>query len=713
MFEFLKRLVSNAEEPTEQIDDGGAASGVVGKYFQLSERIERAKADLRYHVAIAAARQTYPLLRAFVDDWKRDYGTFDISTSHAVHTAGTLMAVMGERVGLGELRAVLLAVPELHDWIPAADEADRDADLVDGIVALVARVPGVRQVELKKQLGTPDGRRLSTLAEWLEKAGRIRRVRAGSTYELFPSAKPHQGGSSARSQRPSLQRTTEASPPVARPRRQAQQPRVIDLSTLAYVRLPMAPPAWAERHDEAGLDASGAHAGAPPKPLFGVDVPTWRVIEQAQLSPTDRPDPAFKEVFHTNKWTYWLDPKGHREAHPDALAVLRVTDDTGRLAAERGLARDVYRADVNTDGSAIVFLSRDGVLHAYDQQIETILEESLVEVPEYAACAARLGIERRELKNHVRCVAISTGADRYLYTVVDEAWCVSRTGEVLWGLRMPTQEGWTRIASSRSQRVGASSDVDEALRLMGLSFPITPDAVAQQYRRLAMRWHPDRNPGDREAVVRMQQLNAAMELLTGADLSNVASAQLEAVTYQKILSTRRITIPGEGGVEIRFSMEMSEKSASDWIYAANFGWRDNRAYLASYSGKVIEVSSAGTPMRVYDIGAVPRHIADAGAHLYLLTDTRLYVLSGERLDGLVDVRERGDFIVAERGFGLLAAKAFTWFSADGTQMGTVSTKDPIRRVLTSKDGLIVETRRHRATIVGPPPWWDATTESHG
>src|SRR5437867_1207050 len=79
-------------------------------------------------VAIAAARETYPLLRGFVESCKRDYGKFDIGMSHAVHTASTLMAVMGERIGLRELREVLSSVPELLAWLPAADEADRDAD---------------------------------------------------------------------------------------------------------------------------------------------------------------------------------------------------------------------------------------------------------------------------------------------------------------------------------------------------------------------------------------------------------------------------------------------------------------------------------------------------------------------------------------------------------------------------------------------------------
>jgi len=705
MLEFLKRLVGSSS------DERSGTSNVVARYFKLSADIEAAKADKNYGTAVSAARETYRLFPEFVQEWKREYGKFDIGMSHAVHTVATLMAVMGERVGLGELRDVLSAIPDLHAWLPSVDEADRDAGLVDGILGVVEQSPGVRQLDLKKQLGVRDARRLSTLAEWLEKAGRLRRVRTGSTYQLFPSTGPDGGGLSTGGEDSALRQVAPPIPPRPRQRRNAERPHVIDLSSLAYVRLPMAPPAWEERRRQEAEGKPGRSDTDSSPPLFSVDVPGWQVREQNRLPTAERPDPAFKEAFPTSGWTHWLDPKGRREGHPDSSAVLRVTDRTGRVVAERGLARDVYRADVNTDGSAIIFLSRDGVLHAYDHQVESILSESLVDTPEYLACAERLGIPGRELKNHVRCVAISADAGRYLYTVVDEAWCMSLAGEVLWGLRMPTQEGWTRVASPRSPRAGTSNDVDEALRLMNLSYPVTPDSVTQQYRRLAMQWHPDRNPGDGEAVPRMQRLNAAMELLTGVDLSSVSGDQVETATYQRILSTHLVDVPGGGRLQISIGLGMSEKSAADWIYAANFGWRDNRVFVASYSGKVVEVSSSGTPVRVYDIGAVPRHIADTGAFLYLLTDTRLYVLAGERLEGVIDVFDRGDLLLADRGFGLLGTRLFTWFSPEGRRIGGASTKDPIRRVFSTDSGLVIETRQHRGTIAGAPPWWEPRTSS--
>jgi hypothetical protein len=199
-----------------------------------------------------------------------------------------------------------------------------------------------------------------------------------------------------------------------------------------------------------------------------------------------------------------------------------------------------------------------------------------------------------------------------------------------------------------------------------------------------------------------------MELLTGANLAGLSGRELERVTYEQVLSTARVSVPdGAGGsvdVEFSFSMGVSESFASDWIYAANLG-RDGRAFLAGYSGKVVVVSPRGIPERVYDIGAVPRNIVDGGEHLYIVTDTRLYVLAGDRLNARVDVYGASDVVVADHGFALLEPKAFTWFTPAGARVGVVRSKDPLRRVMSTREGLVVETRQHRARIAGAPSWW--------
>jgi hypothetical protein len=735
MFRFVdgERHASYGNDHSSGRTDRG--QDTVNRYFELSTAIERGKVDRDFRAAIRAARDTYPLLPGFVRQWKREYGKFDINTSHAVHTAPRLMAIMEDADGIRELRAALEGVEELKDWLAAATQAEDDLALVSRIMVAVAEHPGLLQSSLRTRLGLEDGSQPSQLAAGLEKGGRISRVRTGSSYKLYPAgyaiptanSAPERALSSPSTVDPPGGTTTgpsgasatllpavPARPPRAWTHRAAEKARLLDFSGPPIVRLPKAPLAWEERDMRAGrMDSSQDKEKKEKKgePNFVVEGDDWTIASEEKLAPADRPDSAFKKVFHTGRYTNWLDPKGKREGFEYAASVLRVTGREGHVTAERGLNYDVYRSDVNADGTGILFLSREGILHGYTEAIVPCLEARLLDLPEYQAQAERLGIEPQELKNHTRCVAISSDRNRYLVTVVDEAWCLdTTTGVIVWGFRMPAQEGWTRRIANRSESAGTSAQVDAALRLMQIKLPVTPDEITRQYRALAKQWHPDRNLGDLGATARFQNLGAAMELLTGADLSRLSEREIDQVTYEQVLSTTRVTIPdGRGGsldtgISISFSMGMSEKSASDWIYAANLG-KDGRAFLAGYSGKVVVVSPRGIPELVYDIGAVPRQIVDAGEHLYILTDTRLYVLAGDRLEALVDVYDAGDLMVTDNGFALLEPKSLTWFTPNGERVGVVRTKAPLRRAFSTSGGMVVETRQHRGLVAGSPPWW--------
>jgi hypothetical protein len=68
--------------------------------------------------------------------------------------------------------------------------------------------------------------------------------------------------------------------------------------------------------------------------------------------------------------------------------------------------------------------------------------------------------------------------------------------------------------------------------------------------------------------------------------------------------------------------------------------------------------------------------------------------------------ESGELLVAQTGFGLLEPKRFRWYREDAVHLGTVVTRDPIRRVYYSYPGMIVETRTSRAVIGGVDTWWE-------
>ena len=53
--------------------------------------------------------------------------------------------------------------------------------------------------------------------------------------------------------------------------------------------------------------------------------------------------------------------------------------------------------------------------------------------------------------------------------------------------------------------------------LLGVPRTATPDEIKKSYRKLAMQYHPDRNPGDKAAEAKFKSITAAYEVLSDAE----------------------------------------------------------------------------------------------------------------------------------------------------------------------------------------------------
>lgn len=165
------------------------ARAISHRYFALHEQIQAAQRARDYPQVGRLSRQTYQLLPDFVAACRREHGRWDIQSSVAVHTGGTILAVLQDEDGVRLLQQTLAAVEDLTPWRPVGDSAANDLKLVARIMGVVVAHPGVLQTALRDHLSDADGRRLATLAMWLEKAGRINRARSGKTWELSAVAR--------------------------------------------------------------------------------------------------------------------------------------------------------------------------------------------------------------------------------------------------------------------------------------------------------------------------------------------------------------------------------------------------------------------------------------------------------------------------------------------------------------------------------------------
>src|SRR5690606_28093621 len=50
---------------------------------------------------------------------------------------------------------------------------------------------------------------------------------------------------------------------------------------------------------------------------------------------------------------------------------------------------------------------------------------------------------------------------------------------------------------------------------LGVSRQATPEGIQKAYRRMARKYHPDRNPGDAQAKGNVQKVQAAFDVLSG------------------------------------------------------------------------------------------------------------------------------------------------------------------------------------------------------
>ena len=626
--------------------------------------------------------QSFP---KWVKETRQDYGSFEIPSIPALQQGGTILALVGDDEGLARMRDIVASSPELEPWLEVVERHQDDRQLFESVLKLVIAQPNCQQNEVKGLIGEEDGRRVANVITYLDKAGKIQRVRSGRTYKLLPPG--------------SVDTSVRSAQRIVRSHRVDRKPprlREIDVGSLSYVPLPRAPERWEDVPDGRKLPVPQAAEH------FEIRDADWRISTVEKIPPTQRPDTAFRQMHPTDSGLVLIDDLGKAEGLGQIEAAAMRYDRVGKVAAKKALLHSVYRVGVHPLGHGLIALSRDCVAHAYDDRLDPILETPLADAPEILALRKRFEIPEDQLKNHIRCVALSREASRYLFTAVDEAWCVDTTGQGRWGAKLPIKQGWTRVATPSSE-LATSEDVNRALILMGLSLPFTPESLKRRYRELAKKWHPDLNPGDSQAGEKMKALTSAAEVLTGVDASVLP--RYAGATFVREVNRAEVEI---GGITFTtsISMQVGERHASDWIYAAGFAAHSHAAYLAGYSGRVVLVDGEGSGTRVYDVGSVPRRIVDTGDYLYLLTGTRLYVLRDDALHALVDTLDGGDVIVAQTAFGLLEKKRLRWFREDGRHLGTVLSKDPIRRVYATDDGMAVETRQRRALVEGVPAWWE-------
>lgn len=461
-----------------------------------------------------------------------------------------------------------------------------------------------------------------------------------------------------------------------------QRLRELDWKSLLSLKLPQPSFRWDERRRKRKPPAV--------RDTFEAQGAGWWIKSVQDLPAGLRPDPAFRRFHSIGSGLLMLDDLGNAQGFKDSEAAILRYDRTGRLTGQAGFSHKFYRLGLHPLARELIAMSADCILYAYDDDLGLLWSTALADTSQIQRLGQRFPAMQDEwLKNHIRCVAFARDRSRYLFTAVDECWCVDRQGKVIWALKLPLHDSWTRYRAEAA--VGA--EVSRALALMELALPLTPEQIRRRYRELALRWHPDRN-GSAHAHEKMTALNSAIELLSAVD--------------RRILAAEGGAPFGGAGVSefgCTVTFRFDERLDADWIYAADFAAHSNAVYLGSYSGRVVMINPDGEARKAYHVDNPPERVIDAGEFLYIQTRPALYVLRDGSHEKTIDLLDGGEVVMAQTGFGVLETKRLRWFGPEGDLLGTVLSADPIRRIYYYGEALVVESRRRRATISGAPPWW--------
>ena len=87
--------------------------------------------------------------------------------------------------------------------------------------------------------------------------------------------------------------------------------------------------------------------------------------------------------------------------------------------------------------------------------------------------------------------------------------------------------------------------MQDPYKVLGVSPDASDEEIKQAYRRLAKKYHPDLNPGDKEAAKRMQEVNAAYEQIKNPEKTTTSQENYGGYGYDPFGGYRQWSYAGE------------------------------------------------------------------------------------------------------------------------------------------------------------------------
>ncbi len=408
----------------------------------------------------------------------------------------------------------------------------------------------------------------------------------------------------------------------------------------------------------------------------------WQIGETSLKDERDKGQSKWKERVITQYGTLEIAPWGLAKfGEPEPRAMLRFHSSAGEssLSELNGVA---YRIGWNPYASAFITMSPEMLVSVRQLQGNQL-------------CSLQLPSTQPEGpgtdKYQVRCVATSGDGSTSLFSRVRQAAFLDGGLREIWLAQTPPAPGVIEERSSpaRSEASDSNSDVIAAAQILGIEKGAKAEDIKRAYRAMAVRHHPDKNPGDPKALNLMKSINAAYEVLLEQPASEAWDTESEVVTYYSSLN--RTTFETDFGT-IEFSIGVVGRW-QDWIYSSAINPEGTRVFLGCYSGRIFELDASGRTVKTIKFSEPITTLTPLESHLLIESHSRIVALAENKVCGTVAKQQGSSVTYYPGGVILLHGKRLLIFDRDLKSIGEIEAFDTVRGFWKAGESLAIETNR--------------------
>ena len=298
-------------------------------------------------------------------------------------------------------------------------------------------------------------------------------------------------------------------------------------------------------------------------------------------------------------------------------------------------------------------------------------------------------------KYHIRCVDLNGTGNQTLFTSSTRAFLMDEGLNILTTWIMPPPDGYQIGKREKKESNPIDPEVSQALSILGLQGAPTHDEIKDQFRHLALKYHPDKNPNDPNANEKTKLIVWAYRKLADEDLQSALSGLDDIEYYYKTISESTIEIKDFG---ISLKVTMSIGGNGDWIYASCISENADCIYLGCYSGKVYCVNNNGMVLKTYVTDDAIRKIEFYQGLLYIQTSYGLYIISENKVLNHIDIGDGELSSYTPWGFIIKKGLVISLFDHPGNLIGRVQFFKELCEIDSLKDGLFAYTKKDRFKI---------------